>query len=156
MRALKDRLKEEQRVIKSLNMAPNPRAAVKNKVWFEKPWIVELADGQSFAYAAGSKLVCGEDGNMEVLREDLHSHEQVREQEAKQANLEPPPSTDVKEDLVDDGVLAIVVMESKTRDVVAEVLSQQEEHVRVVPVPTKVEAFVEFDGNKIYKSILMG
>jgi len=53
-------------------------------------------------------------------------------------------------------VPTITVVESETCDVVAKVLSQQEEHVHVVLVPTKVEAFVEFDGNMIYKSILVG
>ena len=69
--ALKEGLKEAQRMINSLNMAPNPQASAKNKIWFDKPWVAEMSDNQSFAFVVGSKPVRGEDGDMEVLREDL-------------------------------------------------------------------------------------
>lgn len=65
--ALKEGLKEAQQMINSLNMAPSRQAATKNKVWFEKPWFVELADTHSFAFVARSKPIRREDGDMEVL-----------------------------------------------------------------------------------------
>jgi len=39
--ALKKSLKDAQRLINSLNMAPNTQAVVKKKLWFEKSWIAE-------------------------------------------------------------------------------------------------------------------
>ena len=76
--ALKEGLKEAQWIINSLNMAPNPQASTKNKVWFERRWFLELADLQSFAFAATKNPVQGEDGDMEVLREDLQQKEELR------------------------------------------------------------------------------
>ena len=61
-----------------------------------------------------------------------------------------------EEDVMDDGVPAMMVVESETRDIIGEMLNAHEEQVRGVPVPTKVEAFVEFDGYKIFKSTLVG
>ena len=60
--------------------APNPQATALKKKWFEKPWLIELADKQLFAFAAGNKPVCREDGDMEVLREDLRKKEQELQQ----------------------------------------------------------------------------
>ena len=40
--ALKEGLKEAQRMFNSLNMAPNPQASVKNKIWFDIPWVAEM------------------------------------------------------------------------------------------------------------------
>jgi len=62
----------------------------------------------------------------------------------------------VKVDLLDDGVVAIMVVESETCDVISEMLSHQKEHVFDVPVPAKVEAFVEFSRNRLFKSTLVG
>ena len=44
VKALKEGLKEAQKLINVLKMAPNPQATAKNKAWFEKPWTVELAN----------------------------------------------------------------------------------------------------------------
>ena len=68
VQTLKEGLKNALRLINNLNMAPNTSIVAKQKVWFEKPWITELADKQSFVFTASAKLVRGE---MEVLREDL-------------------------------------------------------------------------------------
>lgn len=58
--------------------------------------------------------------------------------------------------MVDDGVPAITVVESETRDIISEMLSNHEEQVADRPTPAKVVAFVEFDGNRIFKSTLVG
>jgi len=50
--ALKEGFKEAQKMIHSLNMALNPQATTKNKLWFDKLWVVECADTQSFVFAA--------------------------------------------------------------------------------------------------------
>ena len=42
--ALKEGLKDAQWMINSLNMVPNSQATANQKLWFEKPWIVEQAD----------------------------------------------------------------------------------------------------------------
>ena len=60
VQTLKEGLKNAPRLINNLNMAPNTSAVAKQKVWFEKPWITELVDKQSFVFTASTKLVCGE------------------------------------------------------------------------------------------------
>ena len=57
---------------------------------------------------------------------------------------------------MDDKVLDITVVESETCDVISDMLGAHEEQISTIPVPTKVEAFVEFDGHKIFKSTLVG
>jgi len=44
---------------------------VKKKIWYEKPWIVEVVDPKSFVYKPSARLVFREDGNLEVLRNQL-------------------------------------------------------------------------------------
>ena len=155
VKALNQGLKEAQRVITSLNMAPNPQVAAKLRVWFDKPWIVERADKLSFAWAATSKPVRGEDGDMEVLREDINEEDESQLQ-GELHDTEPTAIEHVEEDLIDDGVPALAIVESETRDIISEMLSNHERHVRSIPVPATVEAFVEFDGHRIFKSTLVG
>ena len=69
--ALKEGFKEAQGMLRSLNMAPSPQCISKNKIWYEKPWVVERADSKSFAYKPTSRPVSGEDGDSEVLRDRL-------------------------------------------------------------------------------------
>jgi len=87
--ALKEGLKDAQRLINTLNMAPNAQASSRNKDWFHKPWISEQSDPQSFAYAAPAKPVHGEDGDMEVLREDLQQKEQEMQRRNVAGDLSP-------------------------------------------------------------------
>ena len=89
---------------------------------------------------------------MEVLREDLTQREQEAQRRAELGELEPAVAEDVEDDVLDDGVPAITVVESEVHDVISEMLSPHEGHVRAIPVPVKVEAFVEFNGNRIFKS----
>lgn len=114
---------------------------------------MELEDKLSFVFASSSKPVRGEDGDMEVLREDLRDKDQELQRRAAAADLE---IEQVEEDLLDDGVPAMTVADSETRDVLSDILSNHEEHVQAIPVPAKVEAFVDFGGHKIYKSPLVG
>lgn len=60
------------------------------------------------------------------------------------------------EDLVDDGVPTLMVVESKMRDILNEMLSNCKEQVQDMLTPLKVVSFVEFDGNRIFKSTLIG
>jgi len=71
-------------------------------------------------------------------------------------DLEPIVAKDVKDDVLDDRVLGITIVESETCDVISEMLSRHEEHVCAIFIPTKVEAFVEFGGIRIFKSTLIG
>jgi len=154
--ALKEGLREAQKIINSLNMAPNPNAPARNKVWFDRPWEVELVDAQSFAFSAGTKPVRGEDGDMEVLREDIREKEQELQRRAELHEVETPVQNDVEEDVFDDGVPPLVVVESETTDIISDILSRHEVEVCDRPTPAKVVAFVEFDGNRIFKSTLVG
>ena len=154
--ALKEGLKEAQKMLNSLNMAPSPQAFAKNKMWFEKPWTVELADTTSFAFSAVTKPVRGEDGDMEVLREDIHEKEQELQRTTELHDLQSNGLIDTEEDMVDDGVPTIAVVESETRDIISEVLSNHEDHVSDRASSEKVVAFAEFDGNRIFKSTLVG
>ena len=47
-------------------------------------------------------------------------------------------------------------MESETWDIVSEMLSHHKNHIQAKKVPIKVEAFLEFDANQIFKSTLVG
>ena len=61
-----------------------------------------------------------------------------------------------EEDVVDDGVPAITVVESETRDIISNILSNHEDNVCAILVSAKVETDVEFDGHKMVKSTLIG
>ena len=154
--ALKEGLKEPQKMLNSLNMAPSPQASAKNKVWFEKPWTVELADTTSFAFFAVTKPIRGEDGDMEVMREDIREKEQELQRTTELHDLQSNGLIDMEEDMVDDGVPTIAVVESETRDIILEVLSNHEDHVSYRASSEKFVAFAEFDGNRIFKSTLVG
>ena len=153
--ALKEGLREAQCMMNSLNMAPSPQAAAKNKVWFEKPWSIELGETQSFAFPASSKPTADEDGDMEVLRENLLVQQEEMQRLGEVHSLSGAAGGHLEED-IDDGMRALTVLESETRDIVADMLNDHEEYVSALPVPVKLEAFVSFDGNWIFKSILVG
>ena len=148
---LQEGLKYAQRLINCLNMAPSAHATAKQKLWFEKPWVVERDDKKCFVFEAPSKPVRGEDGDMEVLRDDVQ--EQLSQSESSNGELESKQS---EEELVDDRVPPLTVLESETRDIISEMLSTHKEHLQSIPVPLKIESFVEFDGHKIFKSTLIG
>lgn len=88
---------------------------------------------------------------MEVEGEDIHEKKQELQHTVEPEDLEPCVPKHVEEDQLDDGVLAIAVVKSEMCDVISEMLSNHEEHVYAILVPTKVEVFVEFDGHKIFK-----
>ena len=90
---------------------------------------------------------------MEVLREDIHESEQELQRGAELQDVQMRVQTKVEEDVVDDGVQPLVVVESKTRDIISDVLNR---HKDQVSNPDKVVAYVEFDGNRIFKSTLVG
>ena len=151
--ALKEGLKLAQRLINSLNMAPSPQAPSKSKQWFEKPWCAELSDKQSFAFASSAKPVRGEDGDMEVLREDLHSDALADQARAEAGESDLPQG---EPELLDDGTPHLDVLESEACDAISDMLSAHENQVAGTLDRHKVEPFVQFDGNKIFKSTLVG
>lgn len=75
---------------------------------------------------------------------------------AEQDELEPRVPSNVEEDLIDDGGPVLTVVESEMRDIIADMLSNHEDHVSTILEMAKVEPFVEFDGNRIFKSTLVG
>ena len=93
---------------------------------------------------------------MEVLREDLRHKEDELQRRAELGDLEPPTLIDAEDEVCNDGVPAITVLESETRDIIIEMLSYHENHVEGEQAAIKVEPFVEFDGNQIFKSTLVG
>ena len=149
-------LKDAQRMQNSLNMAPNSHAPASKKVWFEKPWMVERADKQSFAYTPTSKPIRGEDGDMEVLRSDLQEVEHELERRIAIENLHPSICEHLEEEILDDGADSMIIVDSKTRDAISEMLDFHEEHVGASSVDTKVIPIVQFNGHNIYKSTLVG
>ena len=143
-------------MINSLNMAPNLSMPARNKVWFDRPWEVELVDAQSFAFTIGTKPICGEDGDMEVLHEDIREKEQELQRRAELHKIQPIGKTDMEEELLDDGVPALRTAESEMHDIILELLSGHEDQVRDRLTLVKVVAFVEFDRHWIFKSTLVG
>lgn len=154
--ALKEGLKDAQQMLNSLNMAPNSHALASKKVLFEKPWMVERADKQSFAYTPTSKPIHGEDGDMEVLRSDLQEVEHELERRIASENLHPSICEHVEEEIVDDGADSMIVVDTETRDAISEMLDFHEEHVGASSVDTKVIPIVQFNGHSIYKSTFVG
>lgn len=63
---------------------------------------------------------------------------------------------DAEDKLYDDRAAIVIVTESETRDIIVEMLNNHENHAQVEQVPIKVEPFVEFNGNRIFKSKLVG
>jgi len=69
--ALREGLKEAQQMMRVLNMAPSVQCQAKKRIWYDKPWVVERSDPKSFAYSPSGRVVSGEDGDSEVLRDQL-------------------------------------------------------------------------------------
>ena len=107
--ALQEGLKEAQGMLCSLNMAPSTQCQAKKKIWYEKPWVLERADPKSFAYKPSSRPISGEDGDSEVLRDQL----QV---EANSSSIpqDVPQVQDCLEDEVDDGLNHLAMLEEET------------------------------------------
>ena len=91
-----------------------------------------------------------------MLREDLRHKEDELQRRAELGDLEPPTLIDAGDEVCDDDIPAITVLESETRDIIAEMLSYHENHIEGEQAAIKVEPFVEFDGNRIFKSTLVG
>ena len=69
--ALQMGLKLAKGMLCILNMAPPTQCS--NKAWFLTPWLVEKNDPSSFAYVPSKTPVQGEDGDGDVLRNDLET-----------------------------------------------------------------------------------
>jgi hypothetical protein len=145
--ALKEGLKETQKLLRSLNMAPS--SVARNKKWFTEPWTVEKLDPKHFAYVPTKSPVPGEDGDCEVLRHALEL-----EEFADAADEASRAVTKENED-VDDLLDAATVAEIEARDVICTMLDNHESQVQDIASPEKVIPFVEYDGNVIYKSTLV-
>ena len=68
----------------------------------------------------------GEDGDMEVLREDLQQKEHEVQRLAKLHDLPLAVLEDTEDDMLADGVPPIAIAESETRHVISEMLNQHE------------------------------
>ena len=69
---------------------------------------------------------------MEVLIKDLNQKEQEAERWATLGELEPAVADPVEDEVLDDGIPAIMVVESEVCDVIFEMLGQHDKHLRTV------------------------
>ena len=98
--------------------------------------------------------ICGEDGDMEVLREDIREKKLQCRTEFHEIWL--VGEIDMEEELLDNGIPTLMNTESETCDIISELFSGYEDQVHDRLTPVKVVAFVEFDGHQIFKSTLVG
>ena len=102
--ALKEGLKEVQRMLRGLNMAPSAIAC--DKTWFHQPWKEEAKDVKHWDYVPSRSHVAREDGDGEALKESLATPMEVLCTREGNAHLE--------DDLVfDDELDATPVMRGK-------------------------------------------
>ena len=147
--ALKEGLVEAQRMLNCLNMAPSAQASRDKKIWFKTHWEVERKHPKHLAFIPGAPIY-GEDGDGEVLREQMRSlvdDEVFKDTEACDVHVEV--------ELSEDDVNPIVLAEMETRNVLAEMLSTHENQVVSEVVPLKVIPVVEYGGHQIFKSTLV-
>ena len=147
--ALKAGLKEAQSLLRVLNMAPAVQCA--NKTWFLTPWVLEKMDPQNFAYIPATCPVRGEDGDAEVLRDDLAAT-------ATQSGIVDSNSTspvEGEEDILEDGSPDLPVLQVEAEDAISDMLNGEEAQVRCLLLTEKVIPFVEYGGHNIYKSTLV-
>jgi hypothetical protein len=149
--ALKEGLKEAQRLLRALNMGPRPGANAQSSRWFISPWTCELANPRHFAFVPNKKPVEGEDGDSEVMREitALPDRGELESDEEGDDGMVP----DNEQDGEQDGLPCTV--EQETRDVITELLNESEEHVRPPAVSVKILPYVMYGGKTIYKSTLV-
>lgn len=147
--ALQDGLREAQNMLTVLNMAP--LADYANKSWFLTPWVLEKVDSSSFVYALALSCIRGDDGDAEVLRQDL----QAIDADIGIVDNNFNPLDDSEAEIVEDVVSDLVVLQAETEDVVTELLNLEEPQVSFALPADKVIRFVEYKGHNIYKSALV-
>ena len=146
--ALKEGFQLAQRTLRGLNVAPTVHAAPAKKVWFVKPWVIEKEDSAFMAYSPAVNPVRGEDGDGEVMRETLASS-------SVGPNTEPAAAEELEDELVSDGLDSQCVLEDKTRDAEADLLSSHKNQVSALVAPSKILPVVEYGGHTIFKSTLV-
>ena len=72
---------------------------------------------------------------MEVVREDILEKKQELQRTTELCELQRNGQIDMEDDVVDDGVPTITIVESETRDIISEILSNHEDHVFDRPSP---------------------
>jgi hypothetical protein len=132
-------------------MAPSVHARANLKTWFNKPWELEKVDERFMKFKHGSRPVSGEDGDSEVIRENMMASRHAGDEEGAQILCQD----DLENDFCDDGQDATIVLEGEVRNAISNMLSSHEEQVSTVACPTQVSPTVEFAGHSIYKSTLV-
>ena len=146
--ALEEGLLEAQRVLRSLNMAPSIQARPAIKQWFYKPWLVEKTDPRHMAFVPRTRIVRGEDGDAEVLRDSIMTDSSAQEGEiARLLHLE--------EDIEHDGLDNLSVLQEEARDALTSIMNDEEVQVNPCNVPSIVVPYVECSGHRIFKSTLV-
>ena len=146
--ALQEGLKEAQKILRSLSMAPS--SVVRKKDWFLAPWKEEKHDPKHLVAVQSKRMVAGEDGDGEVLREALSESSGGVEEGS---NPNPELANSLVVDDVDE-VEEVPVLEEETRDILSEMMNEHEVQIQSDQVK-KVIPVVTYDGHSIYKSTLV-
>lgn len=150
---LKEGLKAAQAQLKVLNMAPS--SYVRNKVWFLQPWTVERVILKHCAYVAPQKVVPGEDGDGEVMRDS-----EIVQADGDSVEGEGEDSdTDMTamDASCDDGEVLRLAKDER-RDAISQMLDSVElssAQPSSCSRTQKIELVVEYMGKAIYKSTLV-
>jgi len=147
---LKEGLKAAQIQLKVLNMAPSTFA--KCKTWFLQPWRVESEDPKHWTYVQPARLVPGEDGDVEVLRESLAEH--MEGESGDCTHEEEDAEFSIEADLDQSGHDISKVVEEECRDAISQMLDHAEPSQPVLGISStampKIEPVVEYMGQAIY------
>lgn len=151
--ALKQGLREAQRVLTSLNMAPSREA--RNRKWFVEPWTVEAQDKAHMGYVPPCRPILGEDGDGEVLQDQFDT------MDSSIMEVEPLESIENADEscIISDQLDSVAIAENEMRDVIVGMLDPLEVEDNVLGVNSgliePINAIVHFEGNVIYKSTLV-
>lgn len=127
-------------------MAPSIQA--KNRKWFTDPWLLESEDKTFMSFKPAARPVQGEDGDGEVMREDVRVSVEVQ--------LEPPLGVEVDTSLVfDDGSDPTATVEDEVRGIVNEMISCASQENVIVQSNVPFSSTVKFEDNIIFKSTLV-
>lgn len=144
--ALKEGFKQAQGLINSCNMAPSIQA--KNRKWFTDPWLLESEDKTFMSFKPAARPVQGEDGDGEVMREDVRV--------SVEAQIESPLGDEVETSLVfDDSIDLAATVEDEVRGIVNEMISSASQENVIVQNTVPFSSTVKFEDNIIFKSTLV-
>ena len=104
-----------------------------------------MLDLSNLAYTPSEGSTAREDGNIKVLQDNAITREALSSFDC----------TNIKSDLVDDGLDDVAIVELEVTCAIVEMLSKLEEGLAEVDIRMSKESkspLVIFEGNKIYKS----